>query len=100
VKSHSEPHYQTDASPALHISPEQHLFLQVISIAVTDYRGKITGQRLRAPGLTAAQKAAEAWLFSPLHEKDFFTVCAFANVEPEFVRDIAKRDRRLTWSRQ
>lgn len=83
-----------------HTPPEQTLFLQVIAVAVQDYRGRaVASGHAHAPTLSASQKAAEAWLFSPLHEEDFFTVCGFAGVEPEFVREVARRDRRLSWSR-
>lgn len=92
---------QTDVPQSVvELPPEQNLFLQVIAIAVNDYLGRATGaQNTRAPAQSAMQKSAEAWLFSSLHEEDFITVCRFAGVEPEFVREVAKRDRRLAWSR-
>lgn len=85
-----------DASQAA-LPPEQNLFLAVISVAVCDYRGSITGMTSAAPPqMTATQKQAEAWLFSPLHEEDFTTVCRLADVEPEFVRSIARRAQEYT----
>jgi hypothetical protein len=80
--------------------PEQDLFLSVIAVAVQDYRGRMLAPgNSHKPALSASQKQAEAWLFSPLYEQDFFTVCSFAGVDPEFVREVARRNRRLAWSR-
>jgi hypothetical protein len=31
------------------------------------------------------------WLFNPIHDADFVTVCAFANLDPLTVRQIARR---------
>jgi hypothetical protein len=100
VNSHTVQHYQTDVSPAVHISPEQNLFLQIIAVAVQDYRGRmLASSNSRKPALTAARQAAADWLFSERHEQDFFTVCQFAGVDPEFVRRMARKDGRLAWSR-
>lgn len=74
--------------------PEQNLFLAVIATAVQDYRGRATATtNERKNARTAIQKSAEAWLFSPLYEDDFIMVCRLADVEPEFVRRLARRPR-------
>jgi hypothetical protein len=61
------------------MAAEQELFLAVVAQAVRDYR--------------RGCRYAEAWLFSPLYLEDFRTVCGFANVEPEFVHELARRKR-------
>jgi hypothetical protein len=78
--------------PARHLLPEQELFLAVIALAVRDYRGEVmmvTGRNHEAR-IEMMQGYAEAWLFSPLHEKDFLSVCRLADLDPEFVRRCAQ----------
>lgn len=79
-------------APVPETTPEQNLFLSVIAIAVNDFRGDFCAvSNARMNGMVALQKRAEAWLFSPLYEDDFIAVCRLANVEPDFVRDVARR---------